>query len=227
MNYNYKIRFFIALIILLMVFQVTLGITANSETTQFAGISENYNENAVTTYTVQPGDSIWKISQKYEIGVAELLKANPQIANPSLIYAGQKITIPEGSPLKTLETEVIRLVNVERARNGLSALGYNWQAARVARIKSQDMINNRYFSHYSPIYGSPFKMMESYGLKFSSAAENIAKGQRTPQEVMNSWMNSAGHRANILSKTVTQIGVGAAKDSNGTLYWTQMFLKPL
>ncbi len=181
---------------------------------------------APTTYKVQPGDSMWKIAVRFEIGLAELIKANPQIRNPALIYVGQIINIPEGAPLKSFEDEVIRLVNVERARNGLQALQANWQASRVARIKSQDMITNRYFSHTSPVYGSPFKMLESYGLRFSAAAENIAKGQRTAQEVMNSWMNSPGHRANILSRSFTQIGVGAAKDASGVLVWTQMFLKP-
>ena len=180
-----------------------------------------------TTYIVVRGDSMWKIAVKYEIGLSELAKANPQIANPALIYPGQKVNIPEGAPLKTLEDEVLRLVNVERSRQGLPALSKNWEAARVARIKAQDMIDNKYFAHDSPVYGSPFKMMENFGLRFSSAAENIAYGQRTAQDVMNAWMNSPGHRANILSRTVTQLGVGAAKASNGTIYWTQMFLKPL
>ncbi len=179
------------------------------------------------TYTVAKGDSVWKIAAKYEIGISELLKANPQIKNSAMIYPGDKITIPEGSPLKSLEDEVVRLVNIERAKYGLPPLKSNWQAARCARMKSQDMIDKKYFSHTSPTYGSPFTMMQSFGLKFSAAAENIAYGQKTPQEVMKSWMNSPGHKENILSKTVTEIGVGAAKSSNGTLYWTQMFLKPL
>ena len=178
-------------------------------------------------YTVKSGDTLWKIAQKFEVGLKELQDANKQIVNPALIYPNQKLYIPSVAPLKSLEDEVVRLVNAERAKNGLPALKANWQAARVARIKSEDMIKNKYFSHQSPVYGSPFNMMENFGLKFSSAAENIAKGQRTPQEVMNSWMNSPGHRANILSKAVTEIGVGAAKDANGTLVWTQMFLKPL
>jgi uncharacterized YkwD family protein len=126
-----------------------------------------------------------------------------------------------------MEDEIIRLVNERRVSAGLQPLKYNWQAARVARYKSQDMINNGYFSHISPVYGSPFKMMESFGLRFSAAAENIAYGQRSAQEVMNSWMNSPGHKANILSKSYTQIGVGVAKKSNGTMYFTQMFLKPV
>jgi uncharacterized protein YkwD len=69
-------------------------------------------------------------------------------------------------------------------------------------------------------------MMESFGIRFSSGGENIAKGQRTPAEVMNAWMNSAGHRSNILSASYSQIGVGLAKDRNGVAYWTQMFIKP-
>ncbi len=179
------------------------------------------------TYTVISGDSLWKIAVKFEIGLAELIKANPQIVNPALIYVGQKITIPEGSPLKTIEDEVFRLVNVQRVNSGLQPLTYNWEAARVARIKSQDMIDKNYFSHYSPTYGSPFQMLESYGLRFSAAAENIAYGQRSAADVMNAWMNSPGHRANILSRSVTHIGVGVAKKANGTLYFTQMFYKPI
>lgn len=191
------------------------------------GISENESPaTAATTYTVQKGDSLWKIAVKYEVGISELIAANPQIANPALIYPGQKISIPNAAPLKSIEDEIVRLVNIERSKNGLAPLTSNWQAARCARIKSQEMIDKNYFSHTSPTYGSPFKMMESFGLRFSAAAENIAYGQRTAQEVMNSWMNSPGHRANILSKSYTQIGVGVAKKSNGTLYFTQMFLKP-
>lgn len=178
------------------------------------------------TYTVAAGDSFWKIAVKYEIGVSELIKANPQVKNPSMIYVGQKINIPEANPLQAYETEVIRLTNAERTKRGLTALGTNWQLSRVARYKSQDMINKNYFSHTSPTYGSPFTMMQSFGLRFSAAGENIAYGQRTPQEVVTAWMNSPGHRANILSPAYTQIGVGAAKKSNGTLYWTQEFIKP-
>lgn len=179
-----------------------------------------------TVYTVKSGDTLWFIAQRFEIGVAELIKANPQVKNVNYINVGDKINIPEASPLKSMEDEVIRLVNVERSKYGLQPLVKNWEASRIARIKSQDMIDSKYFSHNSPSYGSPFNMMENFGLRFSSAAENIAKGQKTAQEVMNSWMNSSGHRANILSKNLTQIGVGAAKAANGTMYWTQMFLKP-
>jgi uncharacterized YkwD family protein/spore coat assembly protein SafA len=168
---------------------------------------------------------MWKIAVRYQIGVSELIKANPQIKNPALIYPGQVLSIPNIDDVKSLEQQVIDLVNQQRAWNGLPALKANWELCRVARYKSQDMIDKHYFDHQSPTYGSPFRMMESFGIRFSAAGENIAYGQKTPQAVMNDWMNSPGHRSNILNSTYNQIGVGAAKAANGTFYWTQMFIK--
>jgi len=178
------------------------------------------------TYTVQPGDTMSGIARRYEISLAELLKANANITDPSRIYVGQKITIPDTGSLAVYEQQVFELVNKERAARGLPLLKYNYELARMARIKSQDMIDNRYFSHQSPTYGSPFEMMEDFGFRFSAGGENIAYGQRTAAEVMNTWMNSAGHKANILSEAYTTIGVGVAKTAGGTLYWTQEFMKP-
>ncbi len=174
------------------------------------------------TYTVKSGDSMWKIAVRYQIGVSEIISANRQIANPNIIIPGQKLTIPNINDVKKLESEVVRLVNIERAKRGLAPLKENWELSRVARYKSADMKNKGYFSHQSPTYGSPFNMMENFGFKFYTAGENIAMGQRTPQEVMNAWMNSQGHRANILKPDFKEIGVGLAKD--GTIYWTQMFI---
>jgi uncharacterized YkwD family protein/spore coat assembly protein SafA len=179
-----------------------------------------------TTYTVVPGDSMWKIAVKYEVGLSEIISANPQITNSSMIYPGQVLKIPN-LDVKTTENKVLELVNVQRSKVGLQPLKANWQVSRVARYKSQDMINKGYFSHTSPTYGSPFTMMESFGVKFSAAGENIAMGQTTPEAVMNGWMNSPGHRSNILNPTYTELGVGLAKDSSGRCYWTQMFIKPL
>lgn len=181
---------------------------------------------AQSTYTVQRGDTMWKIASRNQVGLSELISANPQIKNPALIYPGQRLTIPTVTT-SSLENEVIRLVNVQRSKNGLQLLKTNWQLSRVARYKSADMANKGYFSHNSPTYGTPFQMMENFGLRFSSAGENIAYGQRTPAEVMNDWMNSPGHRNNILSRSYTEIGVGMAKNRNGVCYWTQQFMKPM
>lgn len=178
------------------------------------------------TYTVQKGDTLWRIAVKNQVGISELLAANPQIKNPKLIFPGQKINIPNKSNFQAFEEEVIKLTNQERAKVGLPPLKTNWQLSRVARYKSQDMASKNYFSHYSPTYGSPFKMMESFGLRFYAAGENLAYGQRTPQEVVRSWMSSPGHRANILNPSFSEIGVGVAKNSKGILYWTQMFISP-
>ncbi|HTG69072.1 MAG TPA: CAP domain-containing protein [Candidatus Udaeobacter sp.] len=116
------------------------------------------------------------------------------------------------------QTQVIDLVNQERAKAGLSALKTDALLTKVAVEKARDMDVNNYFSHNSPTYGSPFDMMRSFGVTYSYAGENIASGQRTPQEVMTAWMNSAGHRANILSPNFTKIGVGYV---NGE--WVQEF----
>ena len=181
---------------------------------------------AQSTYTVRSGDTMWKIAVRNQIGISEIISANPQIKNPAMIYPGQKLTIPTVTTTAQ-ENEVIRLVNVQRSKAGLQQLKTNWQLCRVARYKSADMANKGYFSHTSPTYGSPFKMMESFGLRFSSAGENIAYGQRTPAEVMNGWMNSPGHRSNIMNGSYTEIGVGLAKNKSGVCYWTQQFMKPL
>lgn len=115
--------------------------------------------------------------------------------------------------------QVVKLVNAERAKAGLSALASDALLDKVALAKAKDMSNNNYFDHQSPTYGSPFDMMKQFGVTYSYAGENIAKGQKTPQEVVTAWMNSEGHRANILSKNFTQIGVGYY---NG--YWAQEFI---
>ena len=177
---------------------------------------------AATTYTVVKGDSMWKIAVKYEIGLSEIKSANPQIKNPDLIYPGQVLNIPTtDDSVTSFEKEVIRLVNEERKARGLSPLTYDWQLSRVARYKSQDMKDNNYFSHTSPTYGSPFEMMKSFGITYRTAGENIAKGYKTPKAVVEGWMNSSGHRANILNSSFTHIGVGYVASGN---YWTQMFV---
>lgn len=178
-----------------------------------------------STYTVKPGDSLWKIAVRYQIGVSEIISANPQFKNPNLIYPGDKVTIPLIDNIKQIEQQVINLTNQERAKYGLPALKADWELSRVARYKSADMRDRNYFSHTSPTYGSPFSMMKNFGISYSAAAENIAAGQTTAQQVVQSWMNSEGHRKNILDSRMTHIGVGYAKGGSYGHYWTQMFIK--
>lgn len=185
-------------------------------------LSTSANTYASIIHTVASGESMWKIAVKYQVGLSEIVNTNPNISDPELIYPGQKITIPIiDTSITNYENEVVRLVNSERAKNGLSPLTQDWELSRVARFKSQDMKDNAYFSHTSPIYGSPFDMIKNFGISYRTAGENIARGQATPQAVVNAWMNSSGHRANILNKSYKKIGVGYVSDGR---FWTQMFI---
>lgn len=116
------------------------------------------------------------------------------------------------------EIKMIDLVNKERQAAGLKALQIDTQLSYVARVKSQDMSNNKYFSHDSPTYGSPFEMMTKFGIKYRGAAENIAKNQSV-EAAHNSLMRSQGHKENIMNPNYTHIGIGI---HNG--HYTQMFI---
>ena len=135
--------------------------------------------------------------------------------------AAPETPAPTTAGMSAYETEVVRLVNVERAKYGLSALSADAELSRGARAKSQDMRDKGYFSHESPTYGSPFQMMKAFGISYRTAGENIAYGYATPEKVVNAWMNSEGHRANILNASYTRLGVGYVADGH---YWTQWFV---
>lgn len=119
--------------------------------------------------------------------------------------------------------QTARLVNLERAKEGRSTLEIEAPLSKIATIKAEDMNKNDYFDHKSPTYGDPWDMAEHFGYTYSRFGENIAYGQETPEEVVKAWMNSPGHKSNILSHSYTNIGVGIAKDENGRIYWVHMF----
>ncbi|MBO8157747.1 MAG: SCP-like extracellular protein [Bacillaceae bacterium] len=127
---------------------------------------------------------------------------------------------PQG--ISEIEAKVIELTNYQRRERGLPDLKADPSLSKVAREKSMDMQANHYFSHTSPTYGSPFDMMRDFGITYRSAGENIAHGQRTAEQVVNAWMNSEGHRENILNPNFTHIGVGYNENGH---YWTQMFIQ--
>ncbi|MBR4173312.1 MAG: hypothetical protein IKR46_02960 [Clostridia bacterium] len=138
----------------------------------------------------------------------------------------QTPTIPQ-TPTQNVggyQAEVLQLVNEQRANYGLSALSYSTELEAVAYAHSKDMAQNNYFSHTNLSGQSPFDRMRAAGISYRAAAENIAAGQRTPQEVVNAWMNSPGHRANILNSSVTKMGVGIYSGGSYGIYWTQLFI---
>lgn len=199
---------------------------------------------------VKRGDSMWRIAKRYHVDFAKVLELNKHFINQSLIHPKDEVELPDGNTgsettqnsssdniqsdnetaTDRKETshaqEILDLVNAERKKQGLNALTLNNNINNIATLKAKDMATNNYFSHQSPTYGSPFQMLQKYGVTYSYAGENIAAGQKTSQEVMNSWMNSSGHRANILSKNYTQLGVGYYQGGSYGTYWVQQFIKP-
>lgn len=199
--------------------------------------------------SVKSGDSIWGIAKRYHIDFKDLKELNKDLFKDlNMIYPEEKVDLPNyehgqstnnnssndeiESGNNTIEKvdssealEVLRLVNQERKKQGLNELVLNHTLNGVATKKAEDMRDNNYFSHQSARYGSPFEMLQSFGVHYSSAGENIAAGQKSAQQVMNDWMNSSGHRANILNKNYTELGVGYVEGGAYGTYWVQLFVK--
>lgn len=133
------------------------------------------------------------------------------------------MSLQSPSGLNGLEREMIGYVNDERTRAGLNMLQIDTGLSEVARLKSQDMVNNGYFSHNSPTYGSPFEMMKQFGVEYRAAGENIAK-HSSVQAAHQALMESEEHRENILNAAYTHIGVGIVTDRPGQVTVTQMFI---
>ncbi len=121
------------------------------------------------------------------------------------------------------EQETINLVNAQRTAAGLSALKVDNELQNVAKTKAQDMVNNNYFSHTSPTYGSPFDMMKKFGITYKSAGENIA-GNSSNSGAVNAWMNSEGHKANILNTSYNYTGLAVVSSSKYGKIYVQMFI---
>lgn len=195
---------------------------------------------------VQKGDTMYKIAKEYHVLFHELLKLNRHYPNQNLIHPNDKIELPDGSTgagttesgtgdTNTSNDEtadgqaseqaqaVLKIVNEERAKQGLKALVLDKQLNNVAQVKAEDMRNNNYFDHNSPTLGSPFDLMRNNGVSYRTAGENIAAGQQSARDVMNSWMNSSGHRANILNANYTKLGVGFCTGGKMGTYWVQSF----
>jgi len=128
-----------------------------------------------------------------------------------------------GTTLTTEEQKMVTLVNQARSQNNVPALKVDMQVTNVARVKAQDMIDNNYFSHNSPKYGSPFDMMKAFNVNYASAGENIA-GNQNIQNAQSALMNSPGHRKNILNPAYTHIGIGIKSGGSYGNMISQMFV---
>lgn len=131
------------------------------------------------------------------------------------------ISIFKPKETANIHNEILRLVNIERNKSNLKPVIICTELSKVAELKSKDMAISNYFDHTSPTYGSPFNMMDQFGITYKAAAENIAKGYKTPESVVKGWMDSPGHRANILNANYGKMGIGLY--TADVSYWTQMF----
>ncbi|MBN3553509.1 hypothetical protein JYA63_04470 [Fictibacillus nanhaiensis] len=127
-----------------------------------------------------------------------------------------------GAELTAQEQQMLNLVNQEREKQGLPALKADPELTKVARVKAKDMIDNNYFDHNSPTYGSPFDMMKKFGVDYNTAGENLA-GNSSVEGAHTSLMNSQGHRENILKSEYTSVGIGVVDGGQYGKMFVQMF----
>lgn len=169
-------------------------------------------------YVVQTNsDYLGAVSSKY----VKLIYPNSSSNNQNTSGSGSNNTTT--SQLTANEQEVFDLINAKRVANGLQALKIDDELQNVARIKAKDMVDSNYFSHTSPTYGSPFDMIKSFGISYKTAGENIA-GNSSNSGAVNAWMNSAGHKANILNSSFNYTGIGVVNSPKYGKIYVQMFM---
>ena len=147
----------------------------------------------------------------------------PSLPKPEKTGPGNSVPVTADQNLTADENYILTQVNAERAKAGLAPLQVDYRLVQTARAKSQDMINHRYFDHQSPTLGSPFDQMKKAGIIYRYAGENIA-GNSSAAGAMTSWMNSAGHRANILNPNFTHTGIGIIEGGSYGKMLTQQFI---
>jgi len=123
------------------------------------------------------------------------------------------------------ESELIELINSERDAKGIPPIALNWEVSRLARYKSEEMKTHQMFTHESLLYGDPSELLIRFHVPFNKIGANIAMGHETPKEVFDSWLNSSGHKANIVNPSFTSAGVGLSCDDNGIYYWTLILVQ--
>lgn len=120
---------------------------------------------------------------------------------------------------------ILKIINESRVENGMKPLRVNEKLNDIAIVKAKDMAEEGNLSHTSKKYGITFNLIKEEGIKYSAAAENIARGHDTPEFVAHRWLKSKGHRENILNSEYEETGIGLAQDRDGKNYWVQLFIK--
>lgn len=189
-------------------YNIVTTVKKNEYIRVFAGVGD--------WYVVQvEGDYIGAVSKKY----VKPIYPNSSSSGNSTTGSGSQTS----SSMNSNEKEVFELINKQRTNNGLKELKVDEELQRVARIKAQDMVNNNYFSHTSPTYGSPFQMLNSFKISYKTAAENIA-GNSSNTGAVNSWMSSSGHKSNILNSSYNYTGIGVVSSPKYGRIFVQLFI---
>lgn len=190
-------------------YKIVATVNQNEYIRVFAGVGD--------WYIVQvEGDYIGAVSKKY----IKPIYASSSNTSGNQTSTGSQTT---DSTMNSDEKEVLELINKQRTNNGLKPLQIDYEVQRMARIKAQDMVDNNYFAHESPIYGTPFNMLTSFKISYKTAGENIA-GNSSNSGAVQAWMNSSGHKANILNSSFTYTGIGVVNSSKYGKVYVQVFI---
>lgn len=193
-------------------YNIVATVKKNEYIRVFAGVGD--------WYIVQvEGDYVGAVSKKY----VKAIYPNSNSGTNSGSNSSSSGNTSNTSTLSSDEKEVFDLINKQRTNNGLSALKIDTEVQNVARVKAKDMVDNNYFSHNSPTYGSPFDMLKSFKVSYKTAGENIA-GNSSNSAAVTAWMNSSGHKANILNSAFNYTGIGVVKSSKYGKVYVQMFI---
>ena len=173
-------------------------------------------------YVVQTNnDLIGTVSTKYVRAINSTTNNNSNSGTTQNNITTNKNDV--SSTPSNLEKELLDLINEKRVAYGLSKLTFDTATQKTARAKAEDLVANNYFSHNSPTYGTPFEMMKNFGVTYKTAGENIA-GNSTLEGAVNAWMNSQGHRENILNNAYNLTGIGIVKSNTYGYVMVQMFV---
>lgn len=197
-------------------YNVITTVNKNEYIRVFAGVGE--------WYIVQTdSDYVGAVSRKYVRAIYPSSSGSSNSGTGGSSSSGNTSSSTETSNMNSDEKEVFDLINKQRTNNGLAALKNDSEVQRVARIKAQDMVDNNYFSHTSPTYGSPFDMLKSFKISYKTAGENIA-GNSNNSSAVTAWMNSSGHKANILNSNFNYTGIGVVSSPKYGKMYVQLFI---
>ena len=197
-------------------YNVITTVNKNEYIRVFAGVGE--------WYIVQTdSDYVGAVSRKYVRAIYPSSSGSSNSGTGGSSSSGNTSSSTETSNMNSDEKEVFDLINKQRTNNGLAALKNDSEVQRVARIKAQDMVNNNYFSHTSPTYGSPFDMLKSFKISYKTAGENIA-GNSSNSSAVTAWMNSSGHKANILNSNFNYTGIGVVSSPKYGKMYVRLFI---